>query len=79
MQAIEFESYFSNGYIPVPPSVHLKEGQKIRVLILINELEQPEMLEELQDIADAEQTLQNIKSGKEKTISWEQIKIEAGL
>lgn len=79
MQAIEFESYFSHGRIPVPSSIHLEEGQNVRVLILIDELEQPEMLEELQDIADVEQIFQEIKSGKEKTISWEQIKIEAGL
>jgi hypothetical protein len=44
MQAIEFKSYFNHGQIPVPSAFHLKEGQNIRVLVLIDELEQPETI-----------------------------------
>lgn len=47
--------------------------------IMIDLLKFPDVLEELQDIADAEQILEEIKSGTAKTISWEQIKVEAGL
>lgn len=47
--------------------------------IMLDLLKYPEILEELQDIAEAEQILEEIKSGTTKTISWEQIKLEAGL
>lgn len=40
MQAIEFESRLSHGAIPVPESLHLVEGRRVRVLLLLEEMEE---------------------------------------
>ena len=37
MQAIEFNSQFEHGQITVPKTLHLAEGQPVRVLILLDE------------------------------------------
>lgn len=37
MQAIEFNSQLEHGQIAVPKSLHLAEGQSVRVLILLDE------------------------------------------
>ena len=37
MQAIEFNSQFERGQITVPKTLHLAEGQLVRVLILLDE------------------------------------------
>jgi hypothetical protein len=37
MQAIEFNSQFEHGQISVPKTLHLVEGQAVRVLILLDE------------------------------------------
>jgi hypothetical protein len=37
MQAIEFNSQLEHGQIAVPKSIHLEEGQLVRVLILLDE------------------------------------------
>jgi hypothetical protein len=37
MQAIEFNSQLEHGQIAVPKSLHLVEGQPVRVLILLDE------------------------------------------
>ncbi len=37
MQAIEFNSQLEHGQIAVPESLHLAEGQPLRVLILLDE------------------------------------------
>ena len=37
MQAIEFNSQFEHGQITVPKTLHLAEGQQVRVLILLDE------------------------------------------
>ena len=37
MQAIEFKSQLEHGQIAVPAAFHLKEGQQVRVLILLDE------------------------------------------
>jgi len=37
MQAIEFKSQLVHGQITVPASLHLMEGQSLRVLILLDE------------------------------------------
>lgn len=37
MQAIEFNSQFERGLITVPKTLHLAEGQQVRVLILLDE------------------------------------------
>ncbi|OGT00114.1 MAG: hypothetical protein A3F73_13615 [Gallionellales bacterium RIFCSPLOWO2_12_FULL_59_22] len=37
MQAIEFNSQLEHGQIAVPKSLHLAEGQPVRVLILLDE------------------------------------------
>jgi hypothetical protein len=37
MQAIEFNSQLEHGQIAVPKSIHLAEGQPVRVLILLDE------------------------------------------
>jgi hypothetical protein len=37
MQAIEFNSRVEDGHIAVPETVHLVEGQSVRVLILLDE------------------------------------------
>ncbi len=39
MQAIEFESQLSHGAIPVPESLHLVDGRRVRVLLLLEEME----------------------------------------
>jgi hypothetical protein len=39
MQAIEFESQLSRGAIPVPESLHLIDGRRVRVLLLLEESE----------------------------------------
>lgn len=38
-----------------------------------------EMLEEMQDIADAKRIMADIESGKTKTIPWEEVKRRNGL
>ena len=40
MQAIEFESQLSHGAIPDPESLHLVEGRRVRVLLLLEEVEE---------------------------------------
>ena len=37
MQAIEFNSQLEHGQIAVPKTLHLAEGQPVRVLILLDE------------------------------------------
>lgn len=37
MQAIEFNSHLEHGQITVPKTLHLVEGQPVRVLILLDE------------------------------------------
>lgn len=37
MQAIEFNSQFEHGQIALPKTLHLAEGQLVRVLILLDE------------------------------------------
>ncbi len=37
MQAIEFNSHLEHGQIAVPKTLHLVEGQPVRVLILLDE------------------------------------------
>ena len=37
MQAIEFNSLLEHGQIAVPKTLHLAEGQPVRVLILLDE------------------------------------------
>ena len=37
MQAIEFNSQFEHGQITLPKTLHLAEGQPVRVLILLDE------------------------------------------
>lgn len=37
MQAIEFNSQLEHGQIAVPRTLHLAEGQPVRVLILLDE------------------------------------------
>jgi len=37
MQAIEFNSQFEHGQITLPKTLHLAEGQQVRVLILLDE------------------------------------------
>jgi hypothetical protein len=37
MQAIEFNSQLEHGQIAVPKTLHLVEGQPVRVLILLDE------------------------------------------
>ena len=37
MQAIEFNAQLEHGQIAVPKSLHLAEGQPVRVLILLDE------------------------------------------
>lgn len=37
MQAIEFNSQLEHGQITVPKTLHLAEGQPVRVLILLEE------------------------------------------
>lgn len=37
MQAIEFNSHLEHGHIAVPNTLHLVEGQAVRVLILLDE------------------------------------------
>lgn len=39
MQAIEFETQLSHGAIPVPESLHLIDGRRVRVLLLLEEIE----------------------------------------
>ena len=40
MQAIEFESQLSCGAIPVPESLHLVDGRWVRVLLLLEEMDE---------------------------------------
>lgn len=40
MQAIEFESQLFQGAIPVPESLHLVDGRRVRVLLLLEEMEE---------------------------------------
>jgi hypothetical protein len=40
MQAIEFETRLSQGTIPVPESLHLVDGRRVRVLLLLEEKEE---------------------------------------
>lgn len=44
MQAIEFSSQLEHGQIAVPKTFHLKEGQTVRVLILLDEAANAEQL-----------------------------------
>lgn len=37
MKAIEFQSHLENGKIPVPAECGLREGQDVRVLILVED------------------------------------------
>ena len=37
MQAIEFNSQFEHGQITIPKTLHLAEGQPVRVLILLDD------------------------------------------
>ncbi len=64
MQAIEFESYFNYGQISVPSSFHLKEGQAVRVLILLNETQQTETIWEKTAGAWQGETLQREPQGQ---------------
>lgn len=41
MQAIEFEGQLFHGAIPVPESLHLVDGRRVRVLLLLEETEEP--------------------------------------
>lgn len=42
MHALEFNSKYQDGRIPVPSGIQLAEGQKVRVLVLLDEtLESP--------------------------------------
>jgi len=38
MQAFEFNSRFEHGQITLPKTLHLTEGQSVRVLILLDEM-----------------------------------------
>ncbi len=51
MQAIEFESQLSHGAIPVPESLHLVDGRRVRVLLLLEESED-RVVESYDAIAD---------------------------
>ena len=42
MQAIEFNSQLEHGQIAVPKTLHLAEGQPVRVLILLDEVTEAE-------------------------------------
>ena len=42
MQAIEFSSHLEHGQIAVPKTLHLAEGQPVRVLILLDDVAEPE-------------------------------------
>ena len=54
MQAIEFETQLSHGAIPVPESLHLVDGRRVRVLLLLEEMEecQVEFHDAISDLLD---------------------------
>lgn len=79
MQTISIQNELLLQQAALASGLNHEKTVETALKIMLDLLKYPEMLEELQDIAEAEQIFQDIKTGKEKTISWEQIKIEAGL
>ncbi len=63
MQAIEFESQLSHGAIPVPESLHLVDGRRVRVLLLLEELEERavELPDAIADLLDNPMVLDSFK------------------
>ena len=46
MQAIEFSSHLEHGQIAVPKTLHLAEGQPVRVLILLDDAAESEAVQQ---------------------------------
>lgn len=63
MQAIEFESQLSHGAIPVPESLHLVDGRRVRVLLLLEESEDRavESYDAIADLLDNPMVLDNFQ------------------
>jgi len=63
MQAIEFESQLFQGAIPVPESLHLVDGRRVRVLLLLEEMEERtvESRDAIADLLDNPMMLDNFQ------------------